>query len=60
MHIRPLLGSPLLHVEEPHFTGWRRLVKRASDVLLTLVGLLIISPLLLAIAAVIKLQTADQ
>jgi exopolysaccharide biosynthesis polyprenyl glycosylphosphotransferase len=56
MHIRPLLGSPLLHVEEPHFTGWRRLVKRASDVLLTSVGLLIISPLMLAIAAVIKLQ----
>lgn len=56
LHIRPLLGSPLLHVEEPHFTGWRRLVKRASDVLLTSVGLLIISPLMLAIAAVIKLQ----
>ena len=23
MHIRPLMGFPLLHVEEPHFTGWR-------------------------------------
>jgi exopolysaccharide biosynthesis polyprenyl glycosylphosphotransferase len=56
MHIRPLLGSPLLHVEEPHFAGWRRLVKRASDLLLTSVCLLIISPLMLAIAAVIKLQ----
>jgi exopolysaccharide biosynthesis polyprenyl glycosylphosphotransferase len=56
MHIRPLLGSPLLHVEEPHFTGWRRLVKRASDVVLTSLGLLIISPLMLGIAAVIRLQ----
>jgi exopolysaccharide biosynthesis polyprenyl glycosylphosphotransferase len=56
MHIRPLLGFPLLHVEEPHFTGWRRVVKRASDLLLTSVGLLIISPLMLGIAAVIKLQ----
>jgi exopolysaccharide biosynthesis polyprenyl glycosylphosphotransferase len=56
MHIRPLMGSPLLHVEEPRFTGWRRLIKRASDILLTSVGLLIISPLMLAIAAVVKLQ----
>jgi exopolysaccharide biosynthesis polyprenyl glycosylphosphotransferase len=56
MHIRSLMGFPLLHVEEPHFTGWRRLVKRLSDIVLTLVGLLIISPLMLGIAAVIKLQ----
>jgi exopolysaccharide biosynthesis polyprenyl glycosylphosphotransferase len=56
MHIRPLMGFPLLHVEEPHFTGWRWLLKRATDVVLTSVGLLIISPLMLAIAAVVKLQ----
>jgi exopolysaccharide biosynthesis polyprenyl glycosylphosphotransferase len=56
MHIRPLMGFPLLHVEEPHFTGWRRVVKRVSDLVLTSVGLLIISPLMLVIAAVIKLQ----
>ena len=56
MHIRALLGFPLLHVEEPHFTGWRRVVKRASDLVLTSVLLLIISPFMLAIAAGIKLQ----
>ena len=56
MHIRPLMGFPLLHVEEPHFTGWRRLVKRVTDLVLASVGLLIISPLMLLIAAVIKLQ----
>jgi exopolysaccharide biosynthesis polyprenyl glycosylphosphotransferase len=56
MHIRPLMGFPLLHVEEPNFTGWRRVVKRVSDIVLTSVGLLIISPLLICIAAVIKLQ----
>jgi exopolysaccharide biosynthesis polyprenyl glycosylphosphotransferase len=56
MHIRPLMGFPLLHVEEPHFTGWRRLVKRGTDLVLTSVGLVIISPLMLAIAAVVKLQ----
>ena len=56
MHIRPLMGVPLLHIEEPHFTGWRRLVKRTFDVVSDLVGLVVISPVLLAIAAAIKLQ----
>ena len=56
MHIRPLMGFPLLHVDEPHFTGWRWAVKRATDLVLTSVGLLIISPLMLGIAAVIKLH----
>jgi exopolysaccharide biosynthesis polyprenyl glycosylphosphotransferase len=56
VHIRPLMGFPLLHVEEPHFTGWRRVVKRLSDIVLTSVGLIIIAPLMLAIAAVVKLQ----
>jgi exopolysaccharide biosynthesis polyprenyl glycosylphosphotransferase len=56
MHIRPLMGFPLLHVEEPNFTGWRRIVKRVSDLVLTSIGLVIISPLMLIIAAVIKLQ----
>jgi exopolysaccharide biosynthesis polyprenyl glycosylphosphotransferase len=56
MHIRPLMGFPLLHVEEPHFTGWRWVVKRVSDIVLTSVGLLIISPVMLGIAAAVKLQ----
>jgi exopolysaccharide biosynthesis polyprenyl glycosylphosphotransferase len=56
MHIRPLMGFPLLHVEEPHFTGWRWMVKRVSDILLTSIGLMIISPLLLVIAVGIKFQ----
>jgi exopolysaccharide biosynthesis polyprenyl glycosylphosphotransferase len=56
MHIRPLMGFPLLHVEEPHFTGWRRVVKRVTDVVLSSTGLLILSPVMLGIAAVIKLQ----
>ena len=56
MHIRPLVGFPLLHIEEPHFTGPRRAVKRTTDILLTGVGLLVISPLMLLIALAIKLQ----
>jgi exopolysaccharide biosynthesis polyprenyl glycosylphosphotransferase len=56
MHIRPLMGFPLLHVEEPHFTGWRRVVKRVSDLVLASVGLVVLAPVLMGIAAVVKLQ----
>jgi exopolysaccharide biosynthesis polyprenyl glycosylphosphotransferase len=55
MHIRPYVGLPLLHVEKPHFTGWRRFVKRATDLLLTGIGLVVISPIMLAIAVAVKL-----
>jgi exopolysaccharide biosynthesis polyprenyl glycosylphosphotransferase len=56
MHIRPLMGFPLLHVEEPHFTGWRRVVKRISDLVLASIGLVVLAPVLLGIAAAVKLH----
>lgn len=55
MHIRPHVGLPLLHVEQPNFSGWRRIVKRGTDITLTGFGLLVISPILLVIALAIKL-----
>jgi len=56
MHIRPYVGLPLLHVEQPHFNGWRRFVKRAADLLLTGLGVVVVSPVLAAIALAIKLD----
>ncbi len=56
MHIRPHVGLPLLQIEEPHFTGWRRAGKRITDVALTTLGLIVVSPLMALIALVIKLQ----
>ncbi|HEU5485460.1 MAG TPA: sugar transferase, partial [Microlunatus sp.] len=56
MHIRPLMGLPLLHVEEPHFTGWRRIMKRGADVILTGLGMVVIAPVMLVIAIAVKLQ----
>ncbi|GAA1833062.1 sugar transferase [Microlunatus capsulatus] len=56
MHIRPYVGLPLLHVEQPHFTGWRRFVKRATDLVLTGAGVLVISPVLAALALAVKLN----
>ena len=56
LHIRPHTGFPLVHVAEPHFTGLCPLVKRASDVVLTSFGLVVIAPVMLVITALIKLQ----
>lgn len=56
MHIRPYVGLPLLHIEQPHFTGWRRIVKRAADLLITVLGGLLISPVLVVIALAIKIH----
>ncbi|SDS49966.1 sugar transferase [Microlunatus soli] len=56
MHIQPYSGLPMLHVEQPHFTGLPRHVKRATDIVLTSLGLLFISPLLAAVAIAVKLE----
>jgi exopolysaccharide biosynthesis polyprenyl glycosylphosphotransferase len=52
--VRPVDGLPLLHVEEPQFTGGQRLVKEVADRLCAALLLLALSPLLLAIAAAIR------
>lgn len=54
MHIRPYQGLPLLQVDQPHFSGWRRICKRIFDLVTTSIGLVLISPVLLAIAVAIK------
>jgi len=49
-------GLPLLHLEQPDFSGASRITKRSLDLILSIVGLLIISPLLIVIALVIKIS----
>ncbi len=56
MHIRPYVGLPLLYVEQPHFTGWRRVIKRGVDLFLTGLGTVIIAPFLGLVALAIKLD----
>jgi exopolysaccharide biosynthesis polyprenyl glycosylphosphotransferase len=56
LHIRPHTGFPLVRVEEPHFNDLRRLLKRVGDVILTSFGLIIVAPVMLGIAALIKVQ----
>jgi exopolysaccharide biosynthesis polyprenyl glycosylphosphotransferase len=53
--VRPLNGLPLLHVEEPTFTGGTRLLKGMIDRALALLMLLLFSPLLVGIMVAIHL-----
>ncbi|MVA75241.1 exopolysaccharide biosynthesis polyprenyl glycosylphosphotransferase, partial [Auraticoccus sp. F435] len=56
LHIRPFIGLPLLAVEQPHFSGWRIPAKRATDLVLSSLGLLLAGPLMLVLAAAIRLS----
>jgi exopolysaccharide biosynthesis polyprenyl glycosylphosphotransferase len=47
-------GLPLLHLEQPDFSGASRVTKRLLDLFISIIGLLLISPFLIIIALVIK------
>jgi len=53
IHIRPVAGLPLLNVEEPEFSGVRRIVKGGLDRLLALMAIVLLAPILLGIAIAI-------
>lgn len=50
-------GTPVISVCESPFTGSNGIIKRASDIVLSLLILTLISPLLLLLAAAIKLDS---
>lgn len=57
IHTRPVAGLPLIHVEAPEFRGGRKLVKGLVDRSVSLLALLLMLPLLVAIALAIKLDS---
>lgn len=57
LHIRPMPGLSLLHVEKPEFSGVRRIVKGALDRLLATAALVALSPVLLGIAVAVRLSS---
>ncbi len=58
LHILPVAGLPLLHVDEPKFTGFRRVLKGAFDRTVAAVALLLLSPVFLALALAVRLTSA--
>ncbi|GGK93910.1 sugar transferase [Mangrovihabitans endophyticus] len=56
VHIRPIEGLPLLHVEEPTLSGPGWLAKNLMDRMAAGLGLLMLSPVLLAVAIGIRMS----
>ena len=58
IHMRPVDGLPLLHVEEPTLDGGKQLAKSAFDRVAALLLLVASSPALLGIAVAIRLTSS--
>lgn len=56
VELRPVAGLPLVHMDRPRAQDSLRWTKRAFDILTAGVGLVLISPILLVIALVVKLH----
>lgn len=54
IHIRPVCGLPLLHVDRPELDGVHRWLKGAFDRVAAAAALLVLLPVLLTVAAVIR------
>jgi len=54
---RPVAGLPLLHVEEPRLSGFHRVIKEVFDRGASALALVVLSPLLVAVAIVIRLTS---
>jgi exopolysaccharide biosynthesis polyprenyl glycosylphosphotransferase len=52
--IRPVAGLPLLHMDHPEFTGFRRVIKSAFDRTSACLGLVVCSPVFVAVAVAVK------
>jgi len=52
--IRPIAGLPLMHVEHPKLAGPRRVLKRIFDVAVSGTALLLLAPLMILMALIIK------
>jgi exopolysaccharide biosynthesis polyprenyl glycosylphosphotransferase len=57
IHMRPVAGLPLIHVETPRYEGLKRFSKRAFDVVSSTTLILLLSPLLAAAAIGVRLST---
>lgn len=54
IHFRPVDGLPLMHVELPQYEGGKHVMKRALDVVVSGIALLVLMPLMLVIAYLVR------
>jgi Undecaprenyl-phosphate glucose phosphotransferase len=57
-NIQDLDGFPVISIDDVALRGGKSLLKRAIDVCVSALGLIVLSPLLLVLAAVVKLSSA--
>jgi exopolysaccharide biosynthesis polyprenyl glycosylphosphotransferase len=57
IHMRPVAGLPLIHVETPRYEGFKRFSKRAFDVVSSSLLIVLLSPVLAAAAIGVRLTT---
>jgi hypothetical protein len=58
LHIQPVAGLPLLHVEEPELTGFRRVLKSGFDRTVAASALLLFAPMFIAILLAVRLSSS--
>jgi exopolysaccharide biosynthesis polyprenyl glycosylphosphotransferase len=58
IHLRPVAGLPLIHVETPHQAGLGRVMKRAFDVVASGLALVLLAPVLAVIAVLVQRDSA--
>ena len=54
IHTRPVQGLPLIHVETPTYSGRKLYTKRAFDLIGSAILLIVLSPVLLVLAILVK------
>ncbi|MGN6205849.1 sugar transferase [Humibacter sp.] len=57
IHFRPVEGLPLIHVEIPQFEGAKHVLKRALDFALSGLALLVLAPIFLVLAVLVRLDS---
>lgn len=54
---RPVSGLPLIHVETPRFSSGERFAKRLLDIVLSMMGIVLTSPLIIVLAILVKITS---
>jgi len=57
VHMRPVAGLPLIHVETPRYEGAKQFTKRGFDILASGVALLVLSVPMLVISLLVRLSS---
>lgn len=55
--VQPLAGIPMVELARTPLDGWGRVLKRLSDIIVSILALIILSPVLLIIALIISIET---